>query len=130
VGVRLAASLLAAAWVVLFTLSEGAWSARQLPADARFGQVTRFQYPLVAIGKRTFRMGPGARIYNQHNLIIMPAAMPGRANVAFKLDMAGEIASIWLLTAEEVAAVKQQEKKPAATKAPDQPDDPSRLGRN
>jgi hypothetical protein len=125
--------LLALTLVVVASAVGPAWSARQLPAGARFGEIAAFQYPLVAIGKRTFRIAPGAKIYNQQNLIIMPAAMPGRGAVLFKLDTAGEISGIWLLTAEEAARAKKAAAKPAAPKAdqgkdPNQ-DDPLHLGR-
>jgi hypothetical protein len=125
--------LLALTLVAVAAASGQAWSARQLPAGARFGEITAFQYPLVAIGRNTFRMAPGARIYNQQNLIIMPVAMPSRAAVLYKLDTAGEISGIWLLTAEEAARARKVTTKPAAPKADqgqDQSkDDPSRLGR-
>ncbi len=120
-------------------LSAAAWPQRQLPQDARFGEMTRFAYPQVVISKRTFHMAPGARIYNQQNLIIMPVAMPPRANVLFEVDTAGHLSGIWLLTAQEAARYK---KPVLPTKAPPKPpadpakddekddkkDDPSRLG--
>jgi hypothetical protein len=131
---RLAAALLTAAALALLALPQKAWSQRQLPADAAFGEMTRFAYPLVTIGKRTFRMAPGGKIYNQQNLIIMPAAAPARASVLFKLDTAGELSGVWLLTAQEAA----RHKKPAipGTTPPVKPpagkpkDNPSTLGGN
>lgn len=132
-GPRLVAALLASALLFWTPLAH---SARQLPADAHFGQITGFQYPLVAFGSRVLRMGPGARIYNQQNLIIVPAAMPHRAAVLFKLDFQGQISGIWLLTAQEAARLKNPQAKPVAPAqppsavTPEAADDPSRLGRN
>ena len=122
---------LAVALIVLAAAPGQVWSARQLPSGARFGQMTAFQYPLLAIGKNTFRMAPGAKIYNHQNLIIMPAAMPPKAAVLYKLDTAGEISGIWLLTAEEAARLRPVTTQPAApAPKPEQvKDDPARLGR-
>jgi hypothetical protein len=121
----------------LFALSTSVWSERQLPNDARFGEMTRFVYPQVTIGKRNLHMAPGARIYNQQNLIIMPAAMPPRANVLYKLDTAGHLSGVWLLTAQEAARYKKPvvpakpaPKPPADQAKDDKKDDPSRLGRD
>ena len=82
-------------------------------------------------------MGPGARIYNRQNLIIMPAAMPPRANVLFKLDTAGHLSGVWLLTAQEAARYKKPSTPlDAGTQAACRPgqgredDDPSRPGRD
>jgi hypothetical protein len=102
-------------------LSGPAWAQRQLPKDAHFGEITRFAYPLVRIADRTFHMAPGAKIYNQQNLIIMPAAMPPRAKVLFKLDTAGELSAVWLLTAEEAARYRKSTTlptKPSADQGP------------
>jgi hypothetical protein len=101
---RAALSLLSFA---LFTLSAPGWSERQLPKDAHYGQMTRFSYPLASINKHTFRMAPGARIYNHQNLTITPAAMPPQAQVLFRVDAAGQLSSIWLLTAQEAARYKK-----------------------
>jgi hypothetical protein len=104
--------------------------------------MTRFAYPQVVISKKTFHMAPGARIYNLQNMIIMPVAMPPRANVLFEVDTAGHLSGIWLLTAQEAARYK---KPVLPTKVPPKPpevspkppgdpakdekkDDPSRLG--
>jgi hypothetical protein len=131
---RLIAALLAAALVALLALPEAAWSERQLPKDASFGEMTRFAYPLVTIGKRTFRMAPGGKIYDQQNLIIMPAAAPGRANVLFKLDTAGDLSGVWLLTAQEAARYRKPVTPgttPAVKPPADKPKDkPSTLGGN
>ena len=134
--VRLLAAILGLAACVLST---AAWSQRQLPQDARFGEMTRFAYPQVVISKKTLHMAPGARIYNHQNLIIMPAAMPPRANVLFEVDTAGHLSGIWLLTAQEAARYKKPvlpttippkpaPPKPAGPAKDEDKDDSSRLG--
>jgi hypothetical protein len=76
-------------------------AARSLPGDAKFVEDAEFSYPYVKVGEQTLRMAVGARIYNESNLIIMPAAVPAKANVLFKTDINGEISRVWILTDEE-----------------------------
>ena len=80
----------------------------QLPADARFGELKGLAYPLARIGKDTLRLAPGAKIYNTQNLIVMPASVAGTGPVLYKLDGRGEVAQLWLLTAQEAAAAKKR----------------------
>lgn len=90
-------------------LAVGAVSAaRNLPKDARFGKLTAFTYPYASIGGKALRMSPGAKIYNEQNLIIMPAAMRQRAKVLYRLDNAGSLSAIWLLTEHEAAAFERR----------------------
>ncbi len=79
-------------------------AARTLPGDAEFAKAAEFSYPYVKAGKRTLRLAASARIYNERNLIIMPATMPAKASVLFKIDINGQIARVWLLTDEEAKA--------------------------
>ena len=116
------AVLLGAVWLALLTLSQAALAERQLPKDAHFGEMTRFEYPRVTIGNRTFHMAPGGKIYNQQNFVIMPAAMPPRAKVLFELDTAGHLSGLWLLTAPEA----ERYKKPTLPTKP--PVDPAKDG--
>jgi hypothetical protein len=132
--VRLLAAILG---LMAFAPAPVVWSERQLPKDAHFGEMTRFAYPQVIINQRTFHMAPGARIYNQQNLTIVPAAMPPRAKVLFQLDTAGHLSGVWLLTAQEAARYKKPSTawtptpKPAAEPSKDQDTaDPSPAGRD
>jgi hypothetical protein len=76
-------------------------AARSLPGDAKFAEDAEFSYPYVKAGKQTLHLAAGARIYNERNLIIMPAAVPAKANVLFKTDINGDISRVWILTDEE-----------------------------
>lgn len=123
--------------LALLALASPVWSERPLPKDARFGEMTRFAYPLITINQRTFHMAPGARIYNQQNLTIVPAAMPHRAKVLFQLDTAGQLSGVWLLTAQEATRYKKpalpwapEPKPPADPAKGDQTGEPSRPGRD
>jgi hypothetical protein len=121
---RFLAALLTVLGLASAALSPAAWPERLLPRNAHFGEMTRFAYPLVTISTRILHMSPGARIYNQQNLMIMPSAMPPRAKVMFTLDTAGDLSGLWLLTAQEAARYRL----PSVpwTPAPKAPGDPAK----
>ena len=79
-------------------------AARSLPQHAQYGKLTKFSYPHVTIGGKTLRMSPGAKIYDEQNRIIMPAAMRQSAPILYQVDNAGELSSIWILNQEEARA--------------------------
>jgi hypothetical protein len=81
-----------------------ALAARTLPLDARFVKGAEFNHPYVKLGKETLRLAAGSKIYNEQNLIIMPAAAPVKANVLYKIDTNGQISQVWILSDEESQA--------------------------
>lgn len=85
-------------------LAAAALAARNLPKDARFGKLTEFAHPYATISGKSLRLTPGAKIYNEQNLIIMPAAMRRQAKVLYRLDTSGSLSAIWILTEQEAAA--------------------------
>ena len=77
---------------------------RNFPEQARRGELKAYQYPSMKIGDKIYRLAPGSRIFNQQNLIIMPAALQTQsAPVMYILDMGGDLSRIWLLTRDEAA---------------------------
>ena len=97
------------ALVVVLSVGTGS-AARSLPSDAQFAEGAQFSYPYVKAGKDTLRLAASARIYSEHNLIIMPAAAPTKANVLFKIDINGEVSRVWILTDDEAQAFKEKQK--------------------
>jgi len=77
---------------------------RQLPQESKYAKGAKFNYPFVKVGKEVLRLSPGSKIYNDQNLIIMPATAPASADVLYRVDINGEISQIWLLTPEESKA--------------------------
>jgi hypothetical protein len=114
---RAVAVLLLGCVLALTTSPDEGFAARNLPRDARFGKLTAFTYPYASIGGKTLRMSPGAKIYNEQNLIIMPAAMRQQAKVLYRLDTAGSLSAIWLLTEHEAAPYERR--FPPVKPAPD-----------
>ena len=102
----------AAAGVALsFTLSfggAGVLAARVLPSDAKFAEDAEFSYPYVTANNQTLRLAVGVRIYNERNLIVMPATVPAKANVLFKTDINGDVARVWILTDDEAKAYQDK----------------------
>ena len=88
-------------------LTSVADAARTFPANAQRGEVKAHQYPYYTIGKVTYRMGAGGRIYNEHNMIVMPASVLQKtAHVMYTVDLGGNLHRMWLLTPAEAAIHK------------------------
>ncbi|MGH8631956.1 MAG: hypothetical protein ACREU7_14510 [Burkholderiales bacterium] len=82
----------------------GALAARNFPQSAQRGELTAHQYPYYTIDKKTRRLAVGGKIYNHHNMIIMPVSLQAqKAQVMYSLDINGNLSAIWLLTAAEAA---------------------------
>jgi hypothetical protein len=97
-------------------LSAGVLAQRFFPQNAKRGELTAHQYPHYTIDNKTRRLAVGGKIYSHHNLIIMPVSLQAqKAEVMYALDINGELAAIWLLTAEE--AGRYPKPKPAESKS-------------
>ena len=73
---------------------------RTLPDSAKRATVGEQQYalPLVNLGGERVKLAPGGVIYDQNNRTIVHGALPAGADVAFTVDMNGDIARIYILT--------------------------------
>jgi hypothetical protein len=79
-----------------------AYADRPFPANARRGLMTPAYHPDIVIDGKTRRLAPSARIFNQDNLIEMPASLRGRNIVVnYEEDRDGLIVNVWMLTPEE-----------------------------
>ncbi|ELX10647.1 hypothetical protein Jab_2c27450 [Janthinobacterium sp. HH01] len=77
---------------------------RPFPAHALRGKMTPGYFPDISIDGKPRRLSPAARIFNQDNMIEMPAALRGSDIVVnYTVDMNGNIDRIWILTPEEAA---------------------------
>ena len=75
---------------------------RPFPAPTKRGHMSPGAHPEIAIDGKLRRLSPGARIWNQNNLIEMPAALRGTNIVVnYTEDAQGEIDRVWILTPEE-----------------------------
>lgn len=93
---------LAAALALLTTLP--AFADRPFPANVKRGTMTPAYAPDIVIDGKTRRMAPSARIFNQDNLIEMPASLRGSHFVVnYQENQEGLIVNVWILTAEEAS---------------------------
>ena len=98
-----------------------AHAARTFPPKVEGGILTPLKYPYVKIGSNTFKFSAGGKIYDQANRIIQPVRLTSTVNVAYLIDMGGELSKLWILTDEEVknlAKSKANEAKKPEPKAP------------
>jgi len=76
---------------------------RPFPPDARRGAMTPAPWPNIVIDGHTAALASGARIWNQDNLIEMPAALRGSGiPVNYTVNPQGEVDRVWILTADEI----------------------------
>jgi hypothetical protein len=95
-------------WIALFLAALMAVPAlafeRPFPPAALRGKMTPGYAPDVTIDGKPRQLSPSSRIFNQDNMIEMPAALRGSNIVVnYTVDGAGDIDRIWILTADEAA---------------------------
>ena len=83
---------------------------RTLPVNAKRATVGQQQLalPFVDLGGKVVKLAPGGVIYDQNNRSVVHGALPPGADVAFTIDMNGDIARIYILTPFEQAQFDQQ----------------------
>jgi hypothetical protein len=86
---------------------------RPFPANAQRGKMTPGYFPDLTIDGKPRQLSAAGRIFNQDNMIEMPAGLRGRDIVVnYTVDATGYIDRVWILTREEAAMTL-----PAATPA-------------
>ncbi len=79
---------------------------RTLPQNAKFARIGDAQpLPFIQLNGNIVRLSPGSVIYDENNRSVVHGALPPGARVAFTLDLSGDIARIYILTAQEQAQV-------------------------
>jgi hypothetical protein len=78
-----------------------------IPPDSQRGVMRHLKEMAVAIDGRPAQLSAGAQIRDQHNLIIVPTAIPsGGAWADYVVNAEGQIFRVWLLTPDELAVPK------------------------
>lgn len=94
---------------LVFLLSAGVTLAaaafdRPFPPNAKRGTMTPASYPSIVIDGKARSLSAGARIWNQDNLIEMPASLRGSGlAVNYTEDGEGDIDRVWILTRDEAS---------------------------
>jgi hypothetical protein len=88
--------------LAVVTLSAQAFE-RPFPQIAKRGVMSPAPYPAIVIDGKQRTLSAGARIWNQDNMIEMPAALRGSGfAVNYTENDQGEIDRVWILTTEEM----------------------------
>ena len=91
------------ALLAAFLATAAAAQFRTIPKDAVRGEMTHLTENIVSVNGQRMRLAPGALIYAQNNLIIMPAQVPAGSLVEYTTDRNGELFKVWILTPKEAA---------------------------
>jgi len=95
-------SLAAAALLVMVCLAAPAHAQlRTLPAHAKPGKIRHVQEMVVQIDGKPAVLARGAQVRDAHNRIVLPAAIPAGSLVRYTLNAQGEVAAVWILSAQE-----------------------------
>ncbi|RJG02132.1 hypothetical protein [Noviherbaspirillum sedimenti] len=88
---------------------------RPFPANAKRGVLNMGPFPEIALNGQPRRMSAGGRIFNEQNLIQMPASVTGNnLMVNYTEDFQGNVDRVWILTEQEAAQTPAQQKINAA----------------
>ena len=75
---------------------------RPFPEDTLRGTMSPRAFPEIIINGQLRHLAPGARIWNQDNLIQLPASLRGSDMIVnYTENPQGEIDRVWILSAEE-----------------------------
>ena len=77
---------------------------RPFPYSAKRGKMTPANHPTIIIDGKPRTMAAGGRIFNQDNLIEMPASLRGSNMIVNYTETdQGDIDRVWILSAEEAS---------------------------
>ena len=94
----------------LFSAAIPAQSLRQLPDDVDVATMVANGGSIVLLDEQQVRLSPAAQVRGANNLIIVPASLYGTHKVAVKQDFQGMVNRIWILTDDELAALREKQK--------------------
>jgi len=97
-------------FILLLATAVPAW-ARDLPVDGVLANLASINYPFVTLAGKQMHLAPGARIFDTANLVRPPYQLPAETTALYKLDFRGDVQSIWLLTTDEVEAIRIRAKQ-------------------
>ena|SRR5471030_616514 len=90
--------------VLMAAIALPALADRPFPPNAQRGAMTLGVFPAITLNGVARQLAAGARIFNRHNTIDMPASITGSNIVVnYTEDGMGNIDRVWMLTREEAA---------------------------
>ena len=96
----------------IFIINSYAQTMRNFPEAAVRGTIAFKAPPEIVLDGKPERLSPGARIKNEHNLLVLTAALAGKEFVVNyrRENIGGMVNEVWILTPEEA---KIERKNPA-----------------
>ena len=90
---------------------------RSFPPAARLGRLEIRVFPEATLNGEPVRLAAGARIYDQRNMIVMPASLSGSFDALVERDPVGNLGRVWILTPDELKAAQARERERASGSA-------------
>ena len=85
---------------------------RSIPEHAKLATLKLGVFPDAELNGKAVKLGPGARIYNHDNMIVIPSTLRGITHVvAYATGSLGEVVSVWILKDTEVRQLRARLKK-------------------
>lgn len=85
---------------------------RPIPASAKLATLKLGVFPEAELNGKAVRLGPGTRIYNQDNIIVIPSTLLGVTTVvAYVTGTLGEVVSVWILKDAEIKEMRARQKR-------------------
>jgi hypothetical protein len=95
---------LLAVWLVA-AASGSVAQLRPIPAEAQVGTMRHLETMVVELDGQPRQLAPGAQIRDTDNRLVLPVSLQEREPVRYLLDGAGLVYRVWVLSAEEKAAL-------------------------
>ncbi len=97
---------------ILVAISAAQAQSRPIPEQARHGTLVLGVFPEARLDGKAVRLGAGARVFDQRNLIVTPASIKDARNyVAFVTGPQNEILTAWILTDAEIEALRARQRR-------------------
>ena len=85
---------------------------RPIPEAAKLARLKLGVFPEAELDGRKISLGPGARIFNRDNMLVVPASlMDSTSVVAYVTGSLGEIVTVWILSDAEVKQLRARARK-------------------
>lgn len=85
--------------------------ARPIPETAKLAKLKLGVFPEAVLDGRKITLGPGVRIFNRDNMLVVPAALKDVTSVvAYTTGSLGEILTVWILDEAEVKRIRARRK--------------------
>jgi hypothetical protein len=85
---------------------------RRIPEGARLATLKLGVFPDAVLNGKPVKLGPGARIYNQDNIIVVPSSLKDVSNVvAYVTGSLGEVVEVWILKDAEYKQIRARQKQ-------------------